>query len=223
MMTCCSRSSWPWSSHKWLQNCLHVGFNQSKCDSYQNKCKAIAEGIMNVNDNCFFPVVRSIVHNLLINRKLCMHIWQLATQKCTICAELFKRIGFRQQLWQDSGRRIVCLWKGWQGRFFLIAKSCCCTTICFFCLCRSWWCGNSWYVNVCAFAYDANVVKNFINVGFWIPPHSSIITLFSWVIRLGGAKNMSSKVLELYLMDACLSKFNLNVKHYQSFYSNNNT
>lgn len=134
MMTCCSRSWWPWSSHKWLQNCLHVGFNQSKCDSYQNKCKAIAEGIMNVNDNCFFPVVRSIVHNLLINRKLCMHIWQLATQKCTMCAELFKRIGFRQQLWQDSGRRIVCLWKGWQGRFFLIAKSCCCTTICFFLL-----------------------------------------------------------------------------------------
>ena len=37
----------------------------------------------------------------------------------------------------------------------------------------------------------------------------SIIALLSSVTILGGVKNMSSKVLNLYRMDACLSRSNL--------------
>lgn len=49
------------------------------------------------------------------------------------------------------------------------------------------------------------LVENFFN--YEECQHSIDITLFSQVIKLGGTGNMSCKVLELYLMDACLSRF----------------
>ena len=41
------------------------------------------------------------------------------------------------------------------------------------------------------------------------PPWYTSKTLFNWVTGLGGAGNVFRKVLELNLMDACPSKFNL--------------